>query len=299
MRSCEEFEDLASAMVDGMLEETERTLLIEHMARCPQCQVYFEDLMAIHNGADRQLAKAPEDFWNGVMDSVQRTSQENPGRKVIRLRNWRRWTTLAACCAVVVLGARGLLRSDKKDMASTPAAYQAEAGVTPRCAKSGETEAFDSGIMPEAALAEAENQMLNGVPAGSMGTGTEKAQPVFFAGLPERLESLDQSIELYLGADGSFSLCGSDGGQLSGSFAGPEQIDAFTYSLKVEAITLEEPASGDIPQWEVGTEFLLCLPGADAESLPDAFAPWTDQNGLSGFGLYCQEKEIYFIGIKD
>ena len=36
MRSCEEFEDLASAMVDGMLEETERTLLIEHMARCPQ-----------------------------------------------------------------------------------------------------------------------------------------------------------------------------------------------------------------------------------------------------------------------
>ena len=89
MRSCEEFEDLASAMVDGMLEETERTLLIEHMARCPQCQVYFEDLMAIHNGADRQLAKAPGDFWNGVMDSVQRTSQENPGRKVIRLRNWR------------------------------------------------------------------------------------------------------------------------------------------------------------------------------------------------------------------
>ena len=42
-----------------------------------------------------------------------------------RLRNWRRWTALAACCAVVVLGARGLLRSDKKDMASTPAAYQA------------------------------------------------------------------------------------------------------------------------------------------------------------------------------
>ena len=103
MRSCEEYELLISAFLDGELSEDARAELAKHLAACPGCQQYFDDLVAIHDAFDQEEVPVPEDFAEHVMARVRKTPQDG-GNKVIRFPHWRRWTAMAACCALVALG---------------------------------------------------------------------------------------------------------------------------------------------------------------------------------------------------
>ena len=102
MRPCEEYEDLISAFIDGVLPEADRERLMEHMASCPACQAYFDDQVAIHDAFVRGEAPAPERLASAVMAQVCSTPQRAK-RKPILLR-WQSYAALAACCALVVLG---------------------------------------------------------------------------------------------------------------------------------------------------------------------------------------------------
>ena len=44
MRTCEEYEVLISALIDGALSEEDRAELVAHMAECPACQAYFNEI---------------------------------------------------------------------------------------------------------------------------------------------------------------------------------------------------------------------------------------------------------------
>ena len=104
MYSCEQYETLVSAWIDGDLSEAERTALMEHTAVCPRCQQYLEDQLALHEAMTQLDAKAPEGFCAAVMERVSTTAQSKPEGKVIAFPMWRRWAAAVACCAVVVLG---------------------------------------------------------------------------------------------------------------------------------------------------------------------------------------------------
>lgn len=104
MKSCETYETLISAFIDGELAGSDQAELMEHMASCPSCQAYFDDQIAIHDAMERLQAQAPEGFAASVMERVRSTPQEKPEKKAVPFPRWRRWTALAACCAAAVLG---------------------------------------------------------------------------------------------------------------------------------------------------------------------------------------------------
>ncbi len=103
MKPCEEYEVWISAFLDGELSAENRAELMEHMAACRSCQRYFDDLVAIHDALDQEEVPVPEGFAEQVMARVGETEQEKP-RRTILLPQWRQWTALAACCALVLLG---------------------------------------------------------------------------------------------------------------------------------------------------------------------------------------------------
>lgn len=103
MKPCEKYEVWISAFLDGELSAENRAELMEHMAACRSCQQYFDDLVAIHDALDQEEVPVPEGFAEQVMAQVGETEQEKP-RRAILLPQWRQWTALAACCALVLLG---------------------------------------------------------------------------------------------------------------------------------------------------------------------------------------------------
>ena len=54
MNTCEEFEILASAAVDGEVTSVERTILFKHLAQCERCAAFFFSTITI------QVASAKE-----------------------------------------------------------------------------------------------------------------------------------------------------------------------------------------------------------------------------------------------
>lgn len=114
MRTCGEYEELISAFIDGALPEREQAELMEHMAGCTGCQQYFDDQIALHDAlSGLEDVPAPADLAGRVMEQVRSTAQERPARRGPGpLPRWGRWAALAACCALVLLGAWRLLGPD-------------------------------------------------------------------------------------------------------------------------------------------------------------------------------------------
>lgn len=147
MKTCGEYEERISAYLDGELSKDGQAELMEHMASCPVCQQYFNDLVEIHAAMIPEEAAVPEDFSERVMKRVRAAEQERPqAAKAIRLPRWKRWTALAACCAAAALGLFTLQRagSDPASLQASVASYAAadETGGAPA--------AFDGGSVPEA-----------------------------------------------------------------------------------------------------------------------------------------------------
>ena len=105
MRTCEEYEALISALLDGALPDGDREELMTHMADCPVCRDYFNDQMAIRDALAGLETQAPEGFADRVMAQVRQESrQTGPAqrrKKTVAFPYWRRYAAMAACFAVV------------------------------------------------------------------------------------------------------------------------------------------------------------------------------------------------------
>ncbi len=104
MSGCESYETLISALLDGALEESERRELEDHLASCPACRAYLEDLKAIQTAIGGLDVPAPAGFTGKVMDKIRAESQPAKKAKTIRFPRWQRWAAAAACCALVLAG---------------------------------------------------------------------------------------------------------------------------------------------------------------------------------------------------
>lgn len=110
MLHCEEYKTLISALLDEEITEAERGDLMNHLGQCANCAAYLQDQIAMGEALRGLTAEAPAGFAESVMDRVRRTAQEpkKEERKALTFPQLRRWAGLAACCAVVALGAFAL-----------------------------------------------------------------------------------------------------------------------------------------------------------------------------------------------
>lgn len=100
--TCEQYAALISAAVDGALAPEERKDLMDHLAQCPACRETYTQMMLMHAAFDQWEEEPQGDLTASVMDQIHR--EQRAGR-----RHRRRWVQLgaaAACCALIVLGAR-------------------------------------------------------------------------------------------------------------------------------------------------------------------------------------------------
>lgn len=185
MKSCGEYEALISAFLDGELSEAERTETAEHLASCPACQRYFDDLVAIHDALDQGEVPAPEGFAGAVMDRVRTTPQEKREKKTIPFPGWKRWAAAAACCVLAALGlwafqARGgnvkgagpsvRMAQNAPSAASMPAGAAEMDGT---CGESGAPLPEAEDAAPEQKREDFYSDCSDG--SGNAGGGTEKA----------------------------------------------------------------------------------------------------------------------------
>ncbi|MDE6996308.1 MAG: zf-HC2 domain-containing protein [Oscillospiraceae bacterium] len=120
MKSCEQYELLASLVLDGEATGEEQAELAAHLETCPACRAYAEDIRRIHKVFACEDIAVPAGFAVRVMDRVRDTAQDRPGKepkKVYAFPRWQRWTALAACCAMVILGVWTSWRTGVKDSA--------------------------------------------------------------------------------------------------------------------------------------------------------------------------------------
>lgn len=104
MKTCEEYASLISDFLDGELSAEDRAKVAEHLASCPSCQRYFDDLVAMHDAFDQiEEDPVPDGFAEQVMARVRETPRTEE-KKIIPFPRWRRWAALAACCAIAALG---------------------------------------------------------------------------------------------------------------------------------------------------------------------------------------------------
>jgi hypothetical protein len=326
LRPCEEYEDLISAFIDGVLPEADRERLMEHMASCPACQAYFDDQVAIHDAFVRGEAPAPERLASAVMAQVCSTPQRAK-RKPILLR-WQSYAALAACCALVVLGLwrfRNWQEERKWEMLienfhqDTFVTTADEPEPALRCAP--EPAAVSE---PDEAPAAPEAYALPAPAAGAQKDGAETAQeePVeepasLFETLPECFLFASGAgawrTELSIAPDGSFTGAYTDTNagweghpaeqyycNFSGQFSEPVQVDEFVWSVTVEALELEDTPGettyvkadnlnriASTPYGlENAKEVLIYLPGAAAEDLPEMFRSWTHAPSEGALDFY-------------
>ena len=97
-----------------------------------------------------------------------------------------------------------------------------------------------------------------------------------------------------------------------GKFTMPEQVNDYTYSMKLEKFQIEPgeetvidgvryiPYDDHVTGFDVETEFLVYLPGAPLEELPEDFLLWVkapmgiedDETTLSWYGLYNVKEQL-------
>lgn len=142
----------------------------------------------------------------------------------------------------------------------------------------------------------------------------------------------DWRVNLKIEADGSFigheeartwlSMEADEEGakgftDFKGKFSIPEQVNDYTYAMKLEELQIEPgeevvidsvryiPYNEYVTGFDVGTEFLVYLLGAPLEELPEDFLLWVKAPGgieddditLPWYGLYnVQEKLGWFEG---
>lgn len=107
MLVCKQYEARIGALIDDELTAAERVDVLEHLAVCPACKAYWEELLLIRDALRESDQTAPAGFADAVMARVRVTAQETNAaaeKKILRFPGWKRFAGLAACCALVLLG---------------------------------------------------------------------------------------------------------------------------------------------------------------------------------------------------
>ena len=100
MRTCNEYQELISCMTDGELDANAQAELHAHIEDCENCKLIYQAFSAISESLNGDLAEVPANFTSSVMDKV---APKNKG--VLHRHRWMRVAGIAACAALIIIGA--------------------------------------------------------------------------------------------------------------------------------------------------------------------------------------------------
>ncbi len=104
MSCCKEYAQSISEYLDGALNEKEQQLLLEHMEGCEKCRNYLAELAAMHDAlSESEEIALPEGFHENVMNRVRAK------KRAKKTMLWKRYAAVAACAAIVLVGAVRLM----------------------------------------------------------------------------------------------------------------------------------------------------------------------------------------------
>lgn len=105
MNPCMKYAALLDGFVDGELSPEEVLQVREHLDRCPACQSYVDDALAIRAAFPQvEETEVPEGFAEAVSAAIR---AQTPVSKKKKATPWMRAALpLAACCALVILLSR-------------------------------------------------------------------------------------------------------------------------------------------------------------------------------------------------
>ena len=174
MAECTVYEPLLHRMLDGEATPEERERAQAHLAACPACREKYRQLEALRGAFLALDTEVPAGLTAGVMERVR---AESGARRRETNRRWsRNLLALAACCAIVFLGVRGIGggRDDASQEISGGAAPQYElfTAADSAAADGGDGAAVpeNGGLGPKAAVADgAESPQPFDVPQEALG----------------------------------------------------------------------------------------------------------------------------------
>ena len=73
MKSCPEIKEMISAMLDGEILDSDRTVIENHIKPCPECAAMYEDFDALSDAFAEEIVPVPASLHGKIMKRV-RTS---------------------------------------------------------------------------------------------------------------------------------------------------------------------------------------------------------------------------------
>lgn len=143
MTECERYQELISRMADEELAKSERAALSAHMEHCSQCNAMYAVFSNLSEIIGQDTEPLPEGLHENIMADIRRSAikQQNikERRRFAIPKPFRNVIAAAACAAVVIFAAKGMLPEKMNDTsamseseAAAAAAPAATAAVTPQ-----------------------------------------------------------------------------------------------------------------------------------------------------------------------
>lgn len=167
MCDCERALELLSLELDGQLTPEEKGELEAHLAGCGECRRAAEELRQLHTILPELEEEVPDGLHQAIMDRIG-AEKVVPLSRARRPSQLRRWASLAAVFAVILLGAgtwRLFAGSGLSGGTAAPAAANAapEAAAAARDTASGGTEPADGQTEEQPKLVSGQGDVSNDV----------------------------------------------------------------------------------------------------------------------------------------
>lgn len=167
MCDCERALELLSLELDGQLTPEEKGELEAHLAGCGECRRAAEEMRQLHTILPELEEEVPDGLHQAIMDRIG-AEKVVPLSRARRPSQLRRWASLAAVFAVILLGAgtwRLFAGSGLSGGTAAPAAANAapEAAAAARDTASGGTESADGQTEEQPKLVSGQGDVSNDV----------------------------------------------------------------------------------------------------------------------------------------
>ena len=120
MTDCEKCREMISCLLDGELDEKERSFVRGHIAGCPECRRVYEAFLAV-SAQLREEEPLPDGLHEKIMSGIKAKPKKKTG--VV----WIKYLSAAACLAVVIFaGVKSGLLAPAENKADANEMYAAE-----------------------------------------------------------------------------------------------------------------------------------------------------------------------------
>ena len=134
MTECERYQELISRMADEELTKSERAALSAHMEHCSQCNAMYAVFSNLSEIIGQDAEPLPEGLHENIMADIRRSALKQQNIKERRRfaipKPFRNVVAAAACAAVVIFAAKGML-NEKMNDTSAMSASEAAAAAAP------------------------------------------------------------------------------------------------------------------------------------------------------------------------